>query len=372
MRDLVDDAQREMGSMAATAAFAAAPQKYFLGADAFGGESAEESLSEQVGRLARDQVARRANETTSHNVGRDSKKGARFARVPMGAHTCEFCMMLASRGFVYHTKETAGEFGHYHGDCRCKVVAGFPEMEFYFKNGVKVSRGVDPKVEGYDPNVCAKLARKYEEIDGDSTLSDSQRKALKAAWSMSEAGDSPGQDPRGIADVFDDALAKTAKAFRRNKTQENYEATVGRFLQQIGDAFGIEMSGRTYLKKNGREIVGACPDGEELWAALRMLQADKKASEIIWIPETSANKTPDMIVDGIGVEIKTPKSMRKIPTLAMDTSEKRFDLYGSGDDGKNALFSLLSVGNENKGAVAAVLDRFVEDGSLDAYMIVGT
>lgn len=69
-----------------------------------------------------------------------------------GAHTCQFCLMLASRGFVYHSAKTAGEFAHYHSDCRCKVVAGFPEMIFYYKNGVKVSRGVDPTVEGYDPD----------------------------------------------------------------------------------------------------------------------------------------------------------------------------------------------------------------------------
>ena len=161
----MDDAQREMGSMAATAAFAAAPQKYFLGADAFGGESAEESLSEQVGRLARDQVARRANETTSHNVGRDSKKGARFARVPMGGHTCMFCMMLASRGFVYHTEKTAGEFGHYHSDCRCKVVAGFEGAS----------------VEGYDPARLSRAWRRMEEIDGRPDLTQEQRRALKEA-----------------------------------------------------------------------------------------------------------------------------------------------------------------------------------------------
>ena len=123
-----------------------------LVSERFHGESPEASLARQVGRLARDQVARRANETTSHNVGRDAKRGARFARVPMGAHTCQFCLMLASRGFVYHSAQTAGEFGHYHSDCRCKVVAGFPEMTYYYKNGVKVSRGKDPTVEGYDPD----------------------------------------------------------------------------------------------------------------------------------------------------------------------------------------------------------------------------
>lgn len=43
VRDLVDDAQREMANMAATAAFAAAPQKYFLGADKAAAEKLADS-----------------------------------------------------------------------------------------------------------------------------------------------------------------------------------------------------------------------------------------------------------------------------------------------------------------------------------------
>lgn len=110
-----------------------------------------------MARLARDQVARRANATTSHNVGRDSRRGVRFARVPMGPYAWRFCVMLASRGFVYHSAKTAGQFDHFHRDCRCKVVAGFPEMTYYWRNGVRVSRGIDPFVEGYDPDAYLRL-----------------------------------------------------------------------------------------------------------------------------------------------------------------------------------------------------------------------
>ena len=37
-----------------------------------------------LGRLAKNQVARRANDTVMHNARRDRKRGVRFARVPMG------------------------------------------------------------------------------------------------------------------------------------------------------------------------------------------------------------------------------------------------------------------------------------------------
>lgn len=79
-------------------------------------------------------VKRQAGETITTNARRDPKK-PRFARVPTGAETCRFCIMLASRGFVYANAATAGEFDHYHPKCDCRIVPGF---------------GDEPKVEGYD------------------------------------------------------------------------------------------------------------------------------------------------------------------------------------------------------------------------------
>jgi hypothetical protein len=54
-----------------------------------------------------------------------------FARVPTGAHTCAFCMMLASRGFVYYSKQSAGEMMQFHNDCDCHIVAGVDGVEGY-------------------------------------------------------------------------------------------------------------------------------------------------------------------------------------------------------------------------------------------------
>jgi len=45
--------------------------------------------------------------------------GAGWARVPRGAETCAFCLMLASRGGVYKTSQTAGRDRKYHGDDQC-------------------------------------------------------------------------------------------------------------------------------------------------------------------------------------------------------------------------------------------------------------
>ncbi len=86
-------------------------------------------------------------------------KGTRFARVPQGGDTCTFCAMLASRGFVYWTRKTAGEFNHYHANCRCLVVPDDGSGE----------------VEGYDPDEWLRRWRDYEEIDARDDLTRAEK-----------------------------------------------------------------------------------------------------------------------------------------------------------------------------------------------------
>lgn len=60
----------------------------------------------------------------------------RFARVPQGAMTCQFCAMLASRGAVYESEQSAGAGGHeYHDHCDCEAVPVF---------GTDLPDGFDP------------------------------------------------------------------------------------------------------------------------------------------------------------------------------------------------------------------------------------
>lgn len=94
-------------------------------------------------------VKQQANETMIKNAVRDGGAGVKFARVPRGAETCAFCMMLAGRGFVYANSKTAGEFKHFHDHCDCKVIAGFG----------------DAAVEGHDPKEYGKLYDEAVEFD---------------------------------------------------------------------------------------------------------------------------------------------------------------------------------------------------------------
>lgn len=111
-------------------------------------------------------VKKAANDTVSKNCVRDRRKGARFARVPSGTETCAFCLMLASRGFVYASKDTAGEFDHFHDGCDCKIVAGF---------------GDDAGVEGYEHGKYLEMYEDalaydaYELVDLDETLNSMRR-----------------------------------------------------------------------------------------------------------------------------------------------------------------------------------------------------
>lgn len=80
------------------------------------------------------ELKRSAGDCVFFNGSHDREK-PHYARVPSGSETCQFCLMLASRGFVYRSKKSAGELDHYHANCDCRVTPGW---------------GDDPRVEGYD------------------------------------------------------------------------------------------------------------------------------------------------------------------------------------------------------------------------------
>lgn len=84
-----------------------------------------------------DQYVKQAARNTIVQAGRRDPWKPRFARVPRGAVTCGFCLMLASRGPVYLTQKTAGEFTKFHGLCDCQIVPIGPN---------------DPLPDGYDPD----------------------------------------------------------------------------------------------------------------------------------------------------------------------------------------------------------------------------
>ena len=100
--------------------------------DLVDGKPVEQFVSKCVDRI--DYETRlAANKCIEFNAKNDPKK-PRWARIPTGAETCQFCIMLASRGFVYHSEETAS---HAHAHCDCRVVPSWDKS---------------PLAQGYDPD----------------------------------------------------------------------------------------------------------------------------------------------------------------------------------------------------------------------------
>ena len=54
-------------------------------------------------------------------IGAAAKATVRFERVVHGSNACEWCKMLAGRGAVYHTEESAGMLSQWHDACKCSV-----------------------------------------------------------------------------------------------------------------------------------------------------------------------------------------------------------------------------------------------------------
>ncbi len=125
------------------------------------------AFARACGEFARNDAFRSLNETIIANVGRDRDKGAMFALVPTGTETCTFCLMLASRGAVYHTRKTAGEWRHFHRGCDCKV-----EPSFEGDSDAEVVQGVKPR-ELYE------RYKQFKEIDEAEGLSSAEKDELK-------------------------------------------------------------------------------------------------------------------------------------------------------------------------------------------------
>ncbi|NEG89161.1 ADP-ribosyltransferase [Bifidobacterium aerophilum] len=77
--------------------------------------------------FAADMVRASARYTMQDNIAKDPAE-PRWARVTGGVSPCAFCVMLAGRGFVYHSKDTAQFGGSFHdGKCHCTTIPGWKD-----------------------------------------------------------------------------------------------------------------------------------------------------------------------------------------------------------------------------------------------------
>ena len=87
-------------------------------------------------------------------------KRTRFARVPTGAETCAWCMLWASRGFIYRS-EASAQLTRSHFKCDCQIVPSWSKK---------------PRIRGYD---VSKYEDMYKEtiksLEEDESLIDDPR-----------------------------------------------------------------------------------------------------------------------------------------------------------------------------------------------------
>lgn len=114
------------------------------------------------------EMKRAANECVAENCKRDPRK-PKWARVPTGMDTCEFCIMLASRGFSYQSAEVAS---HAHANCDCRIVPSWDKE--------------DPAVQGYDPDKYYDMYRNPDEYPELREARNARRRELRQERKESE------------------------------------------------------------------------------------------------------------------------------------------------------------------------------------------
>lgn len=97
-----------------------------------------------------DRFVKAAPRNTIFYSGQKDTSKTFFARVPSGSKTCEFCLMLASRGAVYANAKKAGETKKFHGHCDCSIIPMW--------DGDEYPTGYDPE-SLYDQYVDLQVAK---------------------------------------------------------------------------------------------------------------------------------------------------------------------------------------------------------------------
>ena len=298
-------------------------------------------FAQSCGDLAEYAAKRSVNSTILANAARDRRRGVRFARVPTGAETCSFCLMLASRGAVYHTRKTAGEQNHFHRHCDCKIVPGFEDDPYA------------EVVEGYDPRAYLTMWRKSTEME-DGLVPVAQRKAVLAAM-HERLVPSHSVSPLELSLTYQRGADSAWKEFKRlGKTSDAYEATVGAYLRDMGEACDAVFSGAFMAK----------PDGNELWAASKLAS---EFGDIVFRYAEYSTRNPDYLLNGAMAELKTPESRRKVTNRLVGIA-KQFEPYP--EERRLGIVSALHLSGDVD-YIVETAQRFVDDGTLDEVIVIG-
>lgn len=183
-----------------------------------------------------------ANECVAANAKNDPKK-PRWARIPTGVETCQFCIMLASRGFVYHTEETAS---HAHSSCDCRVVPSWDKS---------------PLVQGYDPDLYYDMWKhpdKYADTEANAqasrSLIDKQSRRFESI-----------EDAQKYAEKFVDVSAYKSKIDLKGMDIEAANSLI-KALDAVYDSYDVEqLRSIQRMNKRSREFKNSQAEAAYRW-----------------------------------------------------------------------------------------------------------
>lgn len=138
--------------------------------------------------LRMDYEVMKAAANAVYSAGERDTNTPRFARVPSGSETCLFCIMLASRGFVYYNERTAGSDGHYHANCDCRIVPswkgnieGYDPRALYDRYRERSREIAEERAEKYGTSVKYELGREQAKLNEASKKAKERRKQERIA-----------------------------------------------------------------------------------------------------------------------------------------------------------------------------------------------
>lgn len=156
-------------------------------------------------------VKEQARKTIEDNARADGAH-AKFARIADG-DACDFCKMLATRGFVYASASAAGEGGTYHPFCNCQVAVRFEKP-----------RGKSSHQSAKDDEAEAEAL-----MDAISDLGESKYMEYAAAPSDGRHADGAvkwGSDPTSeeeVDSILDEAVENGAIRYEKSRSSKDME-----------------------------------------------------------------------------------------------------------------------------------------------------
>lgn len=213
-----------------------------------------EKFAERLRGRATYEVQKAFADCVSFN-GRIDPQKPRWARVTQG-HSCKFCLMLASRGFVYHSQSTAVD--HYHDHCDCIATPGFPgtEVEGYDTRELmrQYTAFVAEDAKRWSQNATVNRKRKMEAFASVPAAA----AALKGAESVEELQELVDKVYAWVSYKYRDNPQKLSRHLTslRQATMGRMDVLAARNAEEMGVAAGASSEHPVDYSENPRETYG--------------------------------------------------------------------------------------------------------------------